>query len=131
MPATGVCPYKGLAQFEADDSRSFFGRERLVGELAARTVAAGFLCVVGASGSGKSSAIAAGLLPSLDAGLLPGSERWTHLSMRPGEHPLAELRRVLGSDAAGSLGRDDRIADGRSARPGGRSVRGDIHDVHE
>jgi hypothetical protein len=97
--ATDACPYMGLAQFEAEDSQVFFGRERLVGELAARTVASGFLCVVGASGSGKSSAIAAGLIPSLDAGLLPGSERWTHRSMRPGEHPLAELRRVLGSDA--------------------------------
>ena len=114
VPATGVCPYKGLAQFEADDSRSFFGRERLVGELAARTVAAGFLCVVGASGSGKSSAIAAGLIPSLDAGLLPGSERWTHLSMRPGEHPLAELRRLLGSDAEDPwTRRSHRWVDGR------------------
>ena len=56
--------------------RSFFGREQLVGELAARTVGAGLLAVVGASGSGKSSVIAAGLLPSLRAGLLPGSERW-------------------------------------------------------
>ena len=34
----GECPYKGLAAFEEEDARLFFGRERLVGELAARTV---------------------------------------------------------------------------------------------
>jgi WD40 repeat protein/class 3 adenylate cyclase len=96
--AIETCPYKGLAQFDAADSALFFGRERLVGELAARTVGTGLLGVVGASGSGKSSAIAAGLLPSLDAGLLPGSERWTHVTMRPGAYPMGELRRVLGSN---------------------------------
>jgi len=86
-----ACPYKGLASFEEADAGLFFGRERLVGELAARTVGVGLLAVVGASGSGKTSAIAAGLLPSLQAGLLPGSDRWAAAVMRPGEHPLAEL----------------------------------------
>ncbi|HYZ18816.1 MAG TPA: AAA family ATPase [Gaiellaceae bacterium] len=90
-PGTGECPYKGLASFEEEDARLFFGRERLVGELAARTVGVGLLAVVGASGSGKSSVIAAGLVPSLRAGLLPGSERWRSVVMRPGEHPLAAL----------------------------------------
>jgi WD40 repeat protein/class 3 adenylate cyclase len=90
-----ACPYKGLATFEESDSAYFFGRERLVGELAARTVQIGLLGVVGASGSGKSSVIAAGLLPSLRAGLLPGSEHWTQVAMRPGEHPIAELQATL------------------------------------
>jgi WD40 repeat protein/class 3 adenylate cyclase len=97
LPETGVeaCPYRGLAPFEASDAQYFFGRERLVGELAARTVQSGLLAVVGPSGSGKSSLVAAGLLPSLAAGLLPGSERWRQASMRPGDHPVAELRRAL------------------------------------
>lgn len=99
-----VCPYKGLASFGEADARFFFGRETLVGELAARTVAAGLLAVVGASGSGKSSAIGAGLLPSLRAGLLPGSARWRQLVMRPGEHPLAGLDEVdPSSDGDGRL----------------------------
>ena len=97
--ASEACPYKGLAQFVAEDSAYFFGRERLVGELAARTVGAGFLGVVGASGSGKSSAIAAGLMPSLRAGLLPGSERWMQVTMRPGEHPMDELHGCLSTDS--------------------------------
>jgi WD40 repeat protein len=91
------CPYKGLASFSETDSEYFFGRERLVGELAARTVGVGLLGVVGASGSGKSSVVAAGLLPSLRVGLLPGSERWQHVIMRPGERPLAELQRTIDS----------------------------------
>jgi WD40 repeat protein/class 3 adenylate cyclase len=90
----GECPYKGLASFEQLDAQLFFGRERLVGELAARTVASGLLAVVGPSGIGKSSLIAAGLLPSIRAGLLPGSGNWQIAVIRPGEHPSAELATV-------------------------------------
>lgn len=90
-----TCPYKGLAQFQTDDSAFFFGRERLVGELAARTVQAGLVGVVGASGSGKSSVVSAGLLPSLRSALLPGSDRWQQAMLRPGERPLDELRSTL------------------------------------
>jgi WD40 repeat protein/class 3 adenylate cyclase len=97
----GPCPYKGLASFEAADAPFFFGRERLVGELAARTVGVGLLAVVGASGSGKSSALAAGLIPSLEAGLLPGSERWSFVSLRPGPHPLFELDAALEGEREG------------------------------
>src|SRR5262245_56145508 len=98
--ATYACPYKGLASFEEADARFFFGRERLVGELAARTVGAGLLAVVGSSGSGKSSVVAAGLVPSLRAGLLPGSERWRTITLRPGDHPLVELAQA-DANAAG------------------------------
>jgi len=93
--ASDVCPYKGLASFGRDDAAYFFGRERLVGELAARTVGTGLLGVVGPSGSGKSSVVLAGLLPSLAAGLLPGSERWTLVVIRPGEHPARTLSAAL------------------------------------
>src|SRR5918996_736409 len=99
IAADSECPYKGLASFEEEDAGYFFGRERLVGELAARTVQVGLLGVVGASGSGKSSVVGAGLFPSLRAGLLPGSERWRHVAFRPGEHPLAELDAVLATVA--------------------------------
>lgn len=94
-PLTDSCPYKGLAAFAQADAAYFYGREHLVGELAARTVGMGLLGVVGPSGSGKSSAVMAGLLPSLAAGLLPGSERWRHASLRPGTHPLEALETAL------------------------------------
>ena len=86
-----VCPFKGLASFDIEDADYFFGRERLVAELVARVTGARLTGIVGASGSGKSSVLRAGLLAALAAGVLPGSERWPIAVMRPGEHPLAEL----------------------------------------
>ena len=115
VAAEGTCPFKGLANFEPVDADYFFGRERLVAELVARVVGAGFLGIVGPSGSGKSSALRAGLLPALAGGVLPGSESWRRVLMRPGERPLDELRRVLVSGAADPLAEalDALPADGR------------------
>ncbi|HWT24386.1 MAG TPA: hypothetical protein VN213_12850, partial [Solirubrobacteraceae bacterium] len=87
-----VCPFKGLASFDVADAPYFFGRERLVAELVASLVGAPLLGVVGPSGSGKSSVLRAGLLPALTSGVLPGSERWPQVLIRPGEHPMRELR---------------------------------------
>jgi WD40 repeat protein/tRNA A-37 threonylcarbamoyl transferase component Bud32 len=103
VAAEGRCPFKGLANFEPVDADYFFGRERLVAELVTRVVGAGVLGIVGPSGSGKSSVLRAGLLPALAGGVLPGSESWRRLLMRPGERPLDELRRVLVSGAADPL----------------------------
>ena len=38
------------------------------------------------------------MLPALASGVLPGSEGWERVLLRPGEHPLASLRRALGVD---------------------------------
>ena len=89
-----VCPYKGLATFDVEDSPFFFGRERLVSELVARLVGAPLLGIVGPSGSGKSSVLRAGLLAELARGVLPGSDGWSHALLRPGAHPLRELDRA-------------------------------------
>jgi WD40 repeat protein/DNA-binding SARP family transcriptional activator len=94
--ASGVvaCPFKGLAAFDIEDARVFFGREQLVAEMVARLAGAPLMGVVGPSGSGKSSALRAGLLAALSAGVLPGSERWPLALLRPGEHPMAALDRA-------------------------------------
>jgi WD40 repeat protein/serine/threonine protein kinase len=113
VAAEGVCPFKGLASFEPVDADYFFGRERLVAELAARLVGAGFLGIVGPSGSGKSSVLRAGLLPALAGGVPPGSEGWRRLLLRPGHRPLEELRRVLVSGAK------DPLAEALEALPSG------------
>jgi WD40 repeat protein/DNA-binding SARP family transcriptional activator len=98
-----VCPFRGLAPFDAAHAEYFFGRERLVADLVARLVGSTLIALVGSSGSGKSSVLRAGLLPALADGVLPGSERWRQVVMRPGEHPLAELHsalaRTTGEDA--------------------------------
>ena len=103
VSAEEICPFKGLASFEPVDAEYFFGRERLVAELVARLVGVRFLGIVGPSGSGKSSVLRAGLLPALAEGVLPGSERWRRLLLRPGERPLDELRRALVSGARDPL----------------------------
>ena len=94
-PLPAVCPFLGLATFDSAHAEYFFGRERLVAELVARLVGSPLLAVVGPSGSGKSSAVRAGLLPALASGVLPGSDGWAQALMRPGEHPLATLDRTL------------------------------------
>ena len=112
-----VCPFRGLAPFDAAHAEYFFGRERLVAELVARLVGSTLLAVVGPSGSGKSSAVRAGLLPALADGVVPGSERWRRAVMRPGERPLAELSRALARAVpeAGGEGAAPWIADALDA----------------
>jgi WD40 repeat protein/DNA-binding SARP family transcriptional activator/energy-coupling factor transporter ATP-binding protein EcfA2 len=115
-PAAAVCPYKGLARFESSDAAFFFGRERLVADLVTHLVGAGLVGVVGPSGSGKSSLVRAGLLPALREGVLPGSDRWRQLILRPGEHPMAELADAAGRDAAGDGNGSATTGDGGQAR---------------
>ncbi len=68
-PAPGDPPYKGLLRFEAEDSGLYFGREALVAQVAAAVRSQPFIAVVGASGSGKSSLLRAGVIPVVsDAG---------------------------------------------------------------
>jgi hypothetical protein len=101
-PAAVICPYKGLARYEPDDAEYFFGRERLVAELVTHLVGAGLVGVVGPSGSGKSSLVRAGLLPALDDGVLPGSDRWRQVLVRPGDHPMVALGLALGAGGPGT-----------------------------
>jgi hypothetical protein len=114
--AASVCPFKGLASFDAADAEYFFGRERLVAELVARLVGTTFLGIVGPSGSGKSSVLRAGLIQALAAGVLPGSERWRRVIIRLGERPFEDLHRVFASNgndplaaAFGTLGAGERL----------------------
>ena len=94
-----VCPFKGLASFDVDDTEFFFGRERLVAEMVARLTGAPLTGILGPSGSGKSSVLRAGLLAALGAGVLPGSERWRLALLRPGERPMEAFERAI-SEAA-------------------------------
>ena len=63
-------PFPGLRSFEADEDHLFFGREKQIDELLARLRRTRFLSVVGTSGSGKSSLVRAGLVPSLYSGFM-------------------------------------------------------------
>ncbi|MET8762907.1 WD40 repeat domain-containing protein [Lentzea sp. NPDC004782] len=78
-------PYVGLGAFQLEDADRFFGRERLVEELLAALSRTRFVAVFGASGSGKSSLLRAGLLPRLESAVLA----------TPGPRPVQELARRL------------------------------------
>ncbi|MBC6480239.1 MAG: caspase family protein [Hormoscilla sp. GM7CHS1pb] len=96
---TEVCPYKGLESFgfNDEDPKYFYGRTALVDEMLDRLRERNFLAVVGASGSGKSSAVQAGLLHQLQLGQrLSGSDEWKIVIFRPGKHPLESLVRAFG-----------------------------------
>jgi WD40 repeat protein len=94
-PARITNPYKGLRPFQENDADDFFGRRALIEQLLARLAHSPFLAVVGPSGSGKSSAVKAGLIPSLRKGFLPGSDKWFVAEMVPGRHPLEALEQAL------------------------------------
>lgn len=70
------CPYRGLAGYNSDDAAVFVGRERLTTLLAGRLAEPGVVVVTGASGSGKSSVLRAGVVPALRAGAVPQSAAW-------------------------------------------------------
>ncbi|MBF6074757.1 hypothetical protein IU498_08955 [Nocardia beijingensis] len=87
----GPVPYRGLEPFQPDDAEWLFGRAELTAALLERVSASAgseqrILIVTGASGSGKSSLLRAGLLPALQrAGR-------TAAVVTPGAHPAQVLR---------------------------------------
>lgn len=87
--ASDFCPFKGLAPYDRTDGSIFFGRERVVEELVALATETQLIALVGASGSGKSSLLRAGLLPALGDGS-------REVLMRPGSRPLAAIEQALG-----------------------------------
>ncbi|WP_016952361.1 caspase family protein [Anabaena sp. PCC 7108] len=93
-----ICPYKGLAYFDFNDEdpKYFHGRLKLTDDLLQKVKSGNFLAVLGASGSGKSSVIRAGLLYQLKLGhRLSGSDTWQISIFRPSEHPFQRLVEAL------------------------------------
>lgn len=99
---SSTCPYKGLAYFDCNDEdpKYFHGRTVLTNQLLEKVRHSNFLAVLGASGSGKSSVVRAGLLHQLKLGVVPGSDRWKiYEPFTPGEHPFKSLEQVIGVKA--------------------------------
>ena len=94
----GICPYRGLQAFDEDSAEYFYGREALVQRLLNQINHHSSLAVVGASGSGKSSAVRAGLMAQLRQGKhIPHSDCWCLSYVRPGDRPVPALARSLGN----------------------------------
>ncbi|WP_433976012.1 hypothetical protein [Tunturiibacter lichenicola] len=99
-------PFPGLRPFEADEDHLFFGREKEIDELLRRLRLCHFLSIIGTSGSGKSSLVRSGLIPSLYGGFMVNtSPGWRVAIMRPGEDPVRNLAIALNSpDVLGATG---------------------------
>lgn len=90
-------PYRGLNAFDEADSPLFFGRATLVEKLATTIAGQPLTVVLGASGSGKSSLVRAGLIPYLRSDQeSPSAKHWWIVPpLRPGESPFQSLNRSL------------------------------------
>lgn len=107
-PTAEVNPFPGLRPFEPDEDYLFFGRERQTDELLRRLRSTRFLSILGRSGSGKSSLVRSGLIPSLHGGAMTrAGSRWRVAIMRPGEDPLGNLAAALAAPEALGGGADE------------------------
>ncbi|MFB7891407.1 BTAD domain-containing putative transcriptional regulator [Microbacterium sp. NPDC056044] len=91
-----TCPYRGLTAFSPADAEDFFGREREIEAIRDRIRPGEMLVVVGASGSGKSSLVLAGVLPRTAEGrrvavVTAGRDAAVDLRARIAEHDIADL----------------------------------------
>ncbi|CAL9491276.1 Tol-Pal system protein TolB [Actinosynnema sp. ALI-1.44] len=117
-----TAPYLGLAAFGPEDADRYFGRERLVEQVVHQVAGRPVVAVFGASGSGKSSLLRAGLLPATGSHPAFSGRRWSWLLLTPTRAPLRELANAV---AAWSGEEPDRGEPGwldralRLADPGG------------
>jgi hypothetical protein len=99
-------PYRGLMAFREEDAENFFGREAFVEQLIIEVTHKPLVAVIGASGSGKSSVVFAGLIPQLRQNNHSGSDcdrlrwgeahrKWQIISFRPGKNPFESLAIAL------------------------------------
>ena len=103
-------PFPGLRSFEPEEDHLFFGRESRIDEILTRLRRSRFLSVVGTSGSGKSSLIRSGLIPSLHSGMMAAAgSSWRIAIFRPGEDPIGNLAAAL--NAPDVIGPEDDAAD--------------------
>jgi hypothetical protein len=96
-------PYPGMHAFEVEDAAVYFGRDEetraVIERLTARRIQrrARLLVVIGASGSGKSSLLNAGVLPQLAC----RRSEWIVLpTVRPEKEPVKALARAMGARLA-------------------------------
>jgi hypothetical protein len=110
-------PYQGFLAFTEETARYFFGRDeetaRLEAVLIRQLDRTRVMAVVGASGSGKSSLVHAGIEPRLHA------KGWTVISLRPGRDRLLALETALlplGGGAPATLDTLRRVAQAQENR---------------
>jgi hypothetical protein len=85
-----ICPYRALEVFREEDFLLFFGRDEVSQRLLDKVLTSPLTAVVGASGSGKSSLVQAGLVPLLRR-QKPPKDIWEVLLVQPRKEPFYEI----------------------------------------
>ncbi len=93
QPLIPGSPYMGLKYFKSEDKDKFFGREQWIINLSNHLEANNLLFLVGASGSGKSSLVQAGLIPHLLDQW--GAARVEQLTFVPDKNPFQSFYYAL------------------------------------
>ncbi len=99
-------PYPGIRSYEPNEYHLFYGRETALAEIVAKLGKSRLLAVTGASGSGKSSLIRAGLIPILKDKVPYDNKKiivdeqlqkndWRVVILTPGKNPLANLKKSI------------------------------------
>ncbi len=105
-----VCPYRGLECFDEAHAEFFFGREELTDQLIEKLKTRNFVAVLGASGSGKSSLVRAGLIHQLRQGhKFSGSDRWRIQLITPTDQPLKSLATAFVNSKAPTVDRAEHL----------------------
>jgi WD40 repeat protein len=123
-----ICPYRGLLHFREEDAPFFFGREAAIDKLIDAVQRQPFVAVVGASGSGKSSVVRAGLVPRLRS---DRRTAWETVILMPTDQPLKALARALVPLLEPTMGEVDRLAEATKLAEHFRSGTISLYDIVE
>ncbi|MCZ8363706.1 MAG: ATP-binding protein [Microcystis sp. LE19-251.1A] len=93
QPLIKKSPYQGLERFNLKDRDRFFGRDKLIARLLEAVNRSNLSLVLGASGSGKSSVVRAGLIPELKKSL--ESQTFYDFIFTPNQDPFESFYRCL------------------------------------
>ena len=100
VAAVVPCPYPGIRPFTTDDAAQFYGRDREIADLLGRLRDHQHESyVIGPSGSGKSSLVAAGVIPKLRRSPELAGGAFVVRALRPGADPAAALAVALEATA--------------------------------
>ena len=91
--ANMTSPYRGLRRLRPEHHALFFGRDAVLASVLGAVQRSRAVLVSGASGSGKSSLLGAGVIPAVELGMTTRSSPWVTAAFTPGARPMATLRR--------------------------------------
>ncbi|SMG18310.1 WD40 repeat [Marivirga sericea] len=85
-------PFPGLRPFGIEESYLYFGREGQSDEVLAILEKNRFVNILGSSGTGKSSLMFSGVIPTLHGGFISNAgNEWEIISAKPGLNPIKNL----------------------------------------